>query len=106
MPIAPEAMQVLLAYPWPGNIRETENVIERACVTTRTGPIQIENLLPNCLESPSAEMTRSIDLSKPLAEYLIPPSPRSSKRTFTRHWNRPTGTLVGVQCFVACPDGP
>jgi two-component system response regulator AtoC len=32
--IEPEAMQVLLAYPWPGNIRELENVLERALVMT------------------------------------------------------------------------
>ena len=33
--IAPEAMQVLLRYEWPGNIRELENAIERASVITR-----------------------------------------------------------------------
>src|SRR5207244_3642159 len=31
--IAPEAMEVLLRYGWPGNIRELENAIERGCVT-------------------------------------------------------------------------
>ena len=28
--VEPEALDVLCAYPWPGNIRELENVIERA----------------------------------------------------------------------------
>jgi DNA-binding NtrC family response regulator len=28
--VEPEALDVLQAYPWPGNIRELENVIERA----------------------------------------------------------------------------
>jgi DNA-binding NtrC family response regulator len=28
----PEAMELLLDYPWPGNIRELENVLERAVV--------------------------------------------------------------------------
>ena len=30
--ISPAAMKLLLAYPWPGNIRELENVLEQATV--------------------------------------------------------------------------
>lgn len=36
----PEAMEALLAYPWPGNIRELENTVERAvilCLGERIG---------------------------------------------------------------------
>jgi DNA-binding NtrC family response regulator len=33
--IAPEAMQALCRYRWPGNIRELENVIERAVIVAR-----------------------------------------------------------------------
>ena len=33
--VAPEAMWRLLAYKWPGNIRELQNVIERAVVFAR-----------------------------------------------------------------------
>jgi formate hydrogenlyase transcriptional activator len=36
--VTPEGMQRLMAYPWPGNIRELQNVLERACVLAR-GPI-------------------------------------------------------------------
>jgi len=32
--VAPEAMEALLAYPWPGNIRELENLLERVAVLT------------------------------------------------------------------------
>jgi two-component system, NtrC family, response regulator AtoC len=32
--IDPDAMEILLVYPWPGNIRELENVLERALVLT------------------------------------------------------------------------
>ena len=32
--IAPEAMEALLQHRWPGNIRELENAMERACVTS------------------------------------------------------------------------
>jgi Nif-specific regulatory protein len=31
---SPDAIKAMLAYPWPGNIRELENCIERACVLT------------------------------------------------------------------------
>lgn len=33
--IADEAMQLLVRYDWPGNVREVENAIERAVVLTR-----------------------------------------------------------------------
>jgi formate hydrogenlyase transcriptional activator len=36
--IAPEAMSALTRYPWPGNIRELQNVIERAVILTK-GPV-------------------------------------------------------------------
>jgi Nif-specific regulatory protein len=40
-----EAMETLLSYPWPGNIRELENCIERACVICKGEYIQKEDLL-------------------------------------------------------------
>src|SRR5215470_7367610 len=36
--IPPEAMDALMRWPWPGNIRELENFIERAVILT-TGPV-------------------------------------------------------------------
>ena len=33
--LAPDAMEVLMNYNWAGNIRQLENSIERACMTTR-----------------------------------------------------------------------
>ncbi len=45
--ISKEAMNILLNYNWPGNIRELENVIERAVILTRGDIIEKENLPPN-----------------------------------------------------------
>jgi transcriptional regulator with PAS, ATPase and Fis domain len=42
--ISPDAMAVLSNYPWPGNIRELQNMLERLVVTTRHEVIGIEDL--------------------------------------------------------------
>src|SRR5262249_27800863 len=63
---APAAMQVLLNYRWPGNIRELENAIERACVTTRDNFIQPENLPPELTTPAAPKLPFHIDLDRPL----------------------------------------
>jgi len=46
--ISPKAMEVLIDYDWPGNIRELENVIERAAILCRNGVIEPQDFsLPN-----------------------------------------------------------
>ena len=40
--ISPETMQALIRYPWPGNIRELRNVIERAVVVYEKGNLPIK----------------------------------------------------------------
>ncbi len=42
--IAPEALNCLVAHEWAGNVRELENVIERAVVLTRSDTIGLEQL--------------------------------------------------------------
>ncbi|HEY7725381.1 MAG TPA: sigma-54 dependent transcriptional regulator [Anaeromyxobacteraceae bacterium] len=43
-----EAMQVLLGYAWPGNIRELENLMERS-VLFADGPVILASSLPDAL---------------------------------------------------------
>jgi two-component system response regulator AtoC len=50
--ITPEAMEILLTYSWPGNIRELENVIERALVLTDDKTITVEDL-PEAVRRPA-----------------------------------------------------
>jgi Nif-specific regulatory protein len=38
------AMEVMLSYSWPGNLRELENCVERACVIGKNERIQREDL--------------------------------------------------------------
>ena len=42
--LSPEALHSLLAYHWPGNIRELENAMERAVTLERGSIIQVESL--------------------------------------------------------------
>ncbi|MDX1647952.1 MAG: sigma-54 dependent transcriptional regulator [Longimicrobiales bacterium] len=52
--IDPEAMEVLLDYSWPGNIRELENVLERALVLTEGDTISLDDL-PEGVRRPPPE---------------------------------------------------
>jgi transcriptional regulator with GAF, ATPase, and Fis domain len=39
--VTPEGMQRLVEYSWPGNIRELQNVLERACVLARGSVVDV-----------------------------------------------------------------
>ena len=41
--ISPEALEFLLSYTWPGNIRELQNAIERACITSRESVLNMNS---------------------------------------------------------------
>jgi transcriptional regulator with GAF, ATPase, and Fis domain len=53
----PEAVEALVAYDWPGNIRELENVLERAVVLA-DGPAVMLNDLPQELRQPARRRLR------------------------------------------------
>ncbi len=48
--LSPEAMSSLMAYNFPGNVRELENIIEYATVVSQNSLVRIENLPENLLE--------------------------------------------------------
>jgi DNA-binding NtrC family response regulator len=67
---SPEAMEVLLNFDWPGNVRQLANAIERACVISREGLIQVDNLPPELVAAPTEKSGISIDLNRPLPELI------------------------------------
>jgi len=50
--ITPEAISLLMVQEWKGNVRELENVIERA-VALATGDMITPQLLQECLQKPT-----------------------------------------------------
>uniref|UniRef100_A0A7C2NXR3 AAA family ATPase n=1 Tax=Schlesneria paludicola TaxID=360056 RepID=A0A7C2NXR3_9PLAN len=59
------AWETLLRYPWPGNIRELENVIERAVVMAEGNVITVGDLPAGLGETPeSAPPVRRVTLSR------------------------------------------
>jgi DNA-binding NtrC family response regulator len=73
--ISPEIISLLEAYTWPGNIRELENVMERAVIIARSDQLQREDLReevlrPKATASPGAQqLTTHIDLSRGISFY-------------------------------------
>src|SRR5262249_39468053 len=51
-PVDPATLRQLVSYPWPGNIRELQNVIERAVVLSPGTALTIEDALGSPLEDP------------------------------------------------------
>jgi DNA-binding NtrC family response regulator len=62
-----ESMELLCQYGWPGNIRELENVIERAVALTN-GPEITVNELPEYISNLSIETYRRQDSEVPTLE--------------------------------------
>ena len=53
--VSEDGMQLLMAYHWPGNIRELQNVIERAAILARDQVVPIAPHLVHSGINPSAE---------------------------------------------------
>ncbi len=55
------AFRLLSAYPWPGNIRELENVLKRAVILARPGEDLLDEDLFTCLTCPPTARGVSLD---------------------------------------------
>jgi transcriptional regulator with GAF, ATPase, and Fis domain len=81
--IPPETMTALSSYPWPGNIRELQNLIERAVILSNEG------VLSNPLSTQVMPEINQVAVS------TAPTTLRDSERTLIVHTLEEVGWLVG-----------
>jgi DNA-binding NtrC family response regulator len=91
--ISPEAMEALLQHRWPGNIRELENAIERACITSRDDTIKAENLPAEILKPGRPRYQLPVDLSRPLTDQLAELTAAFEERYLRRSLKRTHGHI-------------
>ncbi|HUT23659.1 MAG TPA: helix-turn-helix domain-containing protein, partial [Sumerlaeia bacterium] len=63
-------MDRFLEHPWPGNIRELENVIQRALIMASGAMIQIEDLPPSLCGA--AQAASSADREDGRVDFSVP----------------------------------
>jgi len=80
--IDPEAMKMLLEHPWPGNVRQLENAIERGCVTARDNLIRSIDLPPDVARPTGNGKPHplQVDLARSLPEQLAEITARFEER--------------------------
>ncbi len=65
--ICPSALQLLIWHDFPGNVRELENIIERAVLLETTDILQRHHLSPSTLSMPPSQTAPTTDLdSRPI----------------------------------------
>ncbi|MBU0498559.1 MAG: sigma-54 dependent transcriptional regulator [Gammaproteobacteria bacterium] len=87
--IAPEAIRRLEAYPFPGNVRELENILERAVALCEAGIIQAEELCLPAVDGLTLAEAEERSEGVGLEEYLEQIERRLLLETLeATRWNR------------------
>jgi formate hydrogenlyase transcriptional activator len=95
--IPSETMQALIRYRWPGNIRELQNVIERAVIISR-GPVlnvALAELTPDVSSPPAPIVTSAKSASHESLQEMLEETER----------NQILGALEDANGVVAGPNG-
>ncbi len=89
--LSPEALQLLLRYDWPGNIRELENVIERAAILSRGSMIEPADFSIAATASSSTQSSEIIgsQISLKEIEHL-----HIEKVLQSQQWNKTTAAKI------------
>jgi len=90
-------MQALIQYPWPGNIRELQNIIERAVILS-PGPV---------LQVPRTDLTPRATDTVPLKHEMLDPARRTPIQNVLEETERQhiLHVLEETNWVVAGPQG-
>ncbi|MBK1721001.1 sigma-54-dependent transcriptional regulator [Thiocystis violacea] len=90
MQLTPSALDALKRHPFPGNVRELENVLERATALAEGDLIDVEDLYLTKSDTPAPPQAEEpLDDSVPLEDYLSDIEKRAILSTLEEtHWNR------------------
>jgi len=93
-PLSDEDIARLKSYSWPGNIRELQNVIERAVITSTGGRLNLERALPDSRDRTQSEP--SLDITKSEDEVLTDKDLRELERNnIVRALEKSAGKVAG-----------
>jgi two-component system, NtrC family, response regulator PilR len=66
--VSDEALQALIEYPFPGNVRELENTMERAVALEGAGEISLESLPSSIKKYTHQQVVQTQEVAKPASE--------------------------------------
>jgi transcriptional regulator with GAF, ATPase, and Fis domain len=92
-----ETLETLKAYDWPGNIRELENVIERAVVLADGAALTMQELPEELVRAVERRESRVPRNGTDGAEHLVAPEPEWSAQWEERERERLTQALQAAQ---------
>lgn len=64
--VSPEVAEIFIRYPWPGNIRQMENVIHRSTILAEDDWISVEDLPPEVLDKTMSTLPAACSSSSEL----------------------------------------
>ena len=102
--ISPEALELLMRYSWPGNIRELENVMEQICVLSDRQKIETQDLpldiLNQVIHAPKLSYKKPTESSEvvPLQEVVEDSEQRAVERALmaTSGNKKAAAKLLGI----------
>jgi PAS domain S-box-containing protein len=68
--ISSEALDWLCRYTWPGNVRELRNVLERALIVSRGGPVRVAHVTVGEQENVDGPLDMGLPLDRSLFDIL------------------------------------